>query len=422
MKATIEPAYIHGVVIAPPSKSYTQRAYAGALLHKGKTIIRNPGLSADEEAALQVIRQLGANVDVSGEGAEREIVIEGSGVRPVSSVINCGESGLATRLFTPIAGLSDRLINITGEGSLLGRPMEGFGDVLPTLGVSIHDFTGFLPFSLKGPMIAKSVIMDASGGSQFLSGLLFALCASADKSITIGVNGLKSKPYIDLTLEILAEFGKPVVNNGYKEFIIDPAQFTLSEQVNINVEADWSSAAFMLVAGAVGGNVTVRNLNLNSKQADRAIIDVLESIGADMQVGEQEIIVKKSRMGCFDFDATHCPDLFPVLAILASCCSGESAILGVHRLFYKESNRVESITQMLQDFAVPYSVEDDTLFVTGVNRLQGTIIDSYYDHRIVMAAAVGALRANSRVDINHSEVVSKSYPRFFEDLEGLRKR
>ncbi len=422
MKATIEPAYIHGVVVAPPSKSYTQRAYAGALLHKGKTIILNAGLSADEEAALQVIRQLGASVVVNGEGIGREIVINSNGVRPVSSIINCGESGLATRLFTPIAGLCDGLINITGKGSLLGRPMEGFGDVLPALGVSIHDFTGFLPFSLNGPMIAKSVMMDASGGSQFLSGLLFALCTCADKSITIGVNGLKSKPYIDLTIEVLAEFGKPVVNNGYKEFIIDPAQFTLIEQVNINVEADWSSAAFMLVAGAIGGNVTVRNLNLNSKQADRAIIDVLESIGADMQVGEQEIIVKKSRMGCFDFDATHCPDLFPALAILASCCSGESAILGVHRLFYKESNRVESITQMLQDFAVPYSVEDDTLFVTGVNKLQGTIIDSYYDHRIVMAAAVGALRANSRVDINHSEVVSKSYPRFFEDLEGLRKR
>lgn len=422
MKATIEPVYINGVVIAPPSKSYTQRAYAGALLHQGKTIIHNAGSSADEEAALNVIRQLGARVVVNGEGAEREIIIESNGVRPVSSIINCGESGLATRLFTPIAGLSDRLVNITGESTLLGRPMEGFGDVLPALGVSIHDFTGYLPFSLNGPMNAESILIDANSGSQFLSGLLFALCACAKKPLTIAVNGLKSKPYIDLTLEVLAEFGKPVLNNGYKEFIIDPAQFTLKKEVNINVEADWSSAAFMLVAGAIGGNVTVRNLNLNSKQADRAIIEVLESVGADMQVGEQEIIIKKSRMGCFDFDATHCPDLFPALAILASCCSGESAILGVHRLFYKESNRVESITQMLQDFAVPYSVEDDTLFVSGVNRLQGTIIDSYYDHRIVMAAAIGALRANSRVDINHSEVVNKSYPRFFQDLEVLRKR
>ena len=416
MIAVIEQGIITGTVVAPPSKSVTQRAYAAALLLRGTTIIHNAGRSDDEEAALRVIQQLGAAVTERTERTEHTITIHSNGLSPVAAIIDCGESGLATRLFTPIAALGSMPLTITGRASLLRRPMEGFAAILPALGVTLTGFSGYLPLSMQGPLKPQYIRVDGSGGSQLISGLLFAFAYSATAPVTIEVTGLTSTPYIDLTLDMLAHFGRPVKQLYYRRFIIDPTLFTHAPTIEINVEADWSSAAYLLVAGAIAGNVTVSNLNAGSRQADRAILDVLRAAGAVPEINDQNITVRYAPLRAFEFDATHSPDLFPILAILAACCEGESSIRGVHRLFYKESNRVESITQMLQDFAVHYSVEDDTLFITGSAHLQGTVIDSYGDHRIVMAAAIGALRARGRVDIAPAQVVNKSYPGFFEDL------
>jgi 3-phosphoshikimate 1-carboxyvinyltransferase len=413
MTVRIEPGIISGVVSSPSSKSMTQRAYAAALLHDGKTVIHHAGHSEDELAALQVLQQLGARV-VSQTNTSIEIVSEG--IKPLTNRINCGESGLSARLFTPIAALSSEVMTIEGRGSLLRRPVNEMKDILDQLNVRLPGFNGFLPVTIVGPLKAASIKINASEGSQFLSGLLFALSSCATQPIIIEVAGLKSKPYIDLTLEVLQHFGKPITHNHYRQFYIDPALFVAKDYVEINMEGDWSSASYFLVAGAIAGNATVQNLLVTSRQADRVLVDVLRSAGAELTFDEDIVSVKKAHLRAFDFDATHCPDLFPVLAVLAACCNGESSILGVHRLFHKESNRVESITEMLHDFAVPWSVEDDRLFINGVAQLQGTVIDSYRDHRIVMAAAIGALRANGPVDISFAESVNKSYPDFFKDL------
>ncbi len=350
MKAIIQPCSLHGVIAAPPSKSVTQRAYAAALLHTGKTIIHNAGNSDDENAALDIIQQLGANV-THGSSV---VTVESKGLKPVSGFINCGESGLAARLFAPIAAISNSEIKIEGKGSLLKRPMDGFRDAFTALGVALPGFNGHVPFAIQGPLRARSVRLNASGGSQLLSGLLFALSSCAKQPITINVTGLKSRPYIDLTLEVLAHFGRPVTHKFYREFYIDPALFAYNETIEINIEADWSSAAYMLVAGALAGSVTVQNLNLISKQADRAILELLKNAGVDMIINDDSITTKTSILQAFEFDATHCPDLFPIVSVLAACCSGESNIKGVHRLFNKESNRVESIADMLWDFQVPF--------------------------------------------------------------------
>ncbi|MFI5195971.1 MAG: 3-phosphoshikimate 1-carboxyvinyltransferase [Chitinophagales bacterium] len=408
MRATIEPGNISGTIVAPPSKSMAQRAYAAALLHHGKSIINNAGNSDDEKAALRVIQQLGATV------AGATVVGHPEGAPQLA--INCGESGLCARLFTPIAALSDKAIKIEGQGSLLHRPMEGIREILPALNVELKDFNGYVPFTVQGPMRATDIILDASAGSQFLSGLLFALSSCAKAPVTVTVKGLKSKPYIDMTLDMLARFGKFISHVDYKEFYIDPARFVHKDNIEINVESDWSSAAYFLVAGAIAGDITIRNLNVNSAQADKAILTVLQNAGAAVTIDGNSISVKRGLLKAFEFDATDCPDLFPVLAILAACSEGESYIAGVHRLFHKESNRAESITEMLQNFDVPFSMEDDSFCITGVKKLQGTVIDVYGDHRIVMAAAVAALRAGSRVDIAGAEAINKSYPAFFEDL------
>lgn len=415
MNVIINPGYVDGTITAPASKSMTQRAFAAALLHKGKTIIRGAGNSADELAALNVIQQLGASVMTqTGD----EIVITSSGVKPNSATINCGESGLAARLFTPIAALSGNEITITGTGSLLKRPMEGFMEAFDNIGIELLNFNGYLPVTVSGSLRSNTVHVDGSAGSQLLSGLLFALSASANKQTTIEVANLKSKPYIDLTLNMLAQFGKPITHDDYRKFYIDPASFQNHDTVEVNIEGDWSGAACFLVAGAIAGHTTVQNLSSVSQQADRRILDVLDAVGAEVSVRMNAVSVKKFRRRSFDFDATHCPDLFPALAVLAACCKGESHIKGVHRLFYKESNRVESIAQMLEDFGVFYSVENDTFYISGEDTLRGTIIESYNDHRIVMAAAVGAMRAKSIVEITDATAVNKSYPAFFTDLQA----
>ncbi len=413
MQATIEPGNIGGVISAPPSKSVTQRAFAGALLHKGTTVITNAGSSDDENAALHIIQQLGAKIVAQ---AEDIIEITSNGVLPVTDTINCGESGLAARLFTPIAALSDKPVSITGTGTLLARPMQMFGEFLPALNIGISGFNGYLPITVKGPLRALPVRINAEESSQFLSGLLLAYGSIATAPVVIEVEGLKSKPYIDLTLEVMRHFGRPIPYHNYKKFDIDPSFFSYPTTVEINVEGDWSSAAYLLVAGAITGAVTVKNLNMDSVQADVAILKVLGNAGVELVFSDDSVSVQKTRLRAFEFDATDCPDLFPVLAILAACCDGESYINGVHRLFNKESNRAASISDMLENFGVPLSIEDDMLCVTGTRKLQGTVIDSYHDHRIVMAAAIGALRASGPVDILNAEAVNKSYPGFFRDL------
>jgi 3-phosphoshikimate 1-carboxyvinyltransferase len=233
------------------------------------------------------------------------------------------------------------------------------------------------------------------------------------------VRNLESKPYIDMTLQVLEQFGRPVQHNGYRRFTIDPALFTNAEYINANVEADWSSASCLLVAGAVAGDITLKGLNPDSLQADRKLLSILETCGAQMEVTTDHIRTTRSRMQGFEADATDCPDLFPALAALASFCDGESNIRGVHRLFHKESNRVESITEMLWRFGVTFSVEDDELSINGRETVQWAYIDGYKDHRIVMAAAVCALRAKGPTTITTAEAVSKSYPGFFEDMRKV---
>jgi 3-phosphoshikimate 1-carboxyvinyltransferase len=416
MQVKIEPSVLDGSLRVPASKSMMQRACAAALLHNGKTTIYNPGTSDDDNAALKIIRLLGADVMMSDD----KIEITSSGIYPKTDFIDCGESGLSARMFLPIIAISNKQIAVTGSGTLLNRPMHIFGELLPQLGANVKSNNGYLPFSIKGPLKPRSVTLDGSTSSQFLTGLLFAFSRRASERVIIQVNDLKSRPYIDMTLEMLELFGKPVSHENYERFIIDPSRFKEKSDIQLSIEADWSSAAFWLVAGAIAGDITLQGLNIRSTQADRAILNVLKKAGVDVHAEAESIGVRKTmNLQAFFYDATDTPDLFPILAILASYCKGESRITGTHRLRHKESNRLESICDMLQKFGVGFSTIDDELCIAGGNPLQGCEINSYHDHRIVMAASVAALGAGGAVTINGAEAVSKSYPDFFSDLSLL---
>lgn len=411
MNTTLLPGPISGTIMVPPSKSYTQRVLACALLHQGVTRITNAGTSADELAAKHIIQELGAQCTTSGN----TLIITDAPLPYSPTTIHCGESGLAARLFLPIAASAGHPITVTGSGSLLRRSMAEALQSLQSLGVHCSSVQS-LPATVCGPISVGNTSIYASTSSQHISGLLIALAFSSIAPVTLQVAGLVSTPYIDITIQVLAAFGHTVTHTHYQSFTIIPATQPLAE-VNITIEADWSSASCLLVAGAIAGYpLTLQNLNIHSAQADRAILQVLHQVGADITINDSDITLQRKRMSCFDFDATHCPDLFPALAALASFCFGESAITGVDRLFNKESNRIESITEMLWQFGIPFAVGGNALFITGREKVRYTHIDSYNDHRIAMAAATCALRARGPVTITHSEAINKSYPNFFSHL------
>ncbi|MGN6616168.1 MAG: 3-phosphoshikimate 1-carboxyvinyltransferase, partial [Ilyomonas sp.] len=227
---TIKPSLLSGTVIAPASKSSMQRACAAALVKKGESIIHNPGISNDDKAAIGVIKALGAKVDVLEDGS---LIILSEGVKPVANTVSCGESGLGIRMFAPIVALSERSITIEGEGSLLSRPMNFFDEILPQLNVQVTSNQGKLPLKLKGPLQPKNITIDGSLSSQFLTGLLMAFAASEVSDVSIKVNNLKSKPYVDLTLKVMKDFGLNVPENkNYEEFVFSRSA----------VDGPWSTA------------------------------------------------------------------------------------------------------------------------------------------------------------------------------------
>lgn len=402
-----------GAIKLPASKSIMQRVCAGALLHNGKTTISGYGISNDDKAALNIIQQLGAKVHYQ----EERIVIESNGTISTTPFINCEESGLSARLFTPIAALSENPLIVKGTGSLLKRPLSLFQEILPELGVQLPHFNGYLPFTIEGPLAAKNILVNGALSSQFISGLLFAFTACATQKVSISVINLTSKPYIDLSLDVLAQFGKRVNNNKYKSFDIDPFLFEEKSDIAINLESDWSSAAFWIAAAAIKGEISLSGLQTNSKQADKKMLEVVEKIGAKISWGNNMLNIQSGDLNNFHFDATDSPDLFPVLAILAACCHGESSIKGVHRLIHKESNRAESIADLLSRLVVSFRIAENTLYISGQKKFPSVTINSHNDHRIVMAAALAALHCDTTISIEDYHAVNKSYPQFFEDLE-----
>ncbi len=414
MNVTIHPSPIKGSVQAPVSKSSMQRACAAALLAKGSSRILQPGKSNDDLAAIDVIRKLGAQVTENKDGS---LTIESNGVDPQADEINCGESGLGIRMFTPIAALSERRISITGTGSLVSRPMNFFEEVLPRAGVSVETNHGKLPLHIKGPLHPKEIDVDGSLSSQFLTGLLMAYGAAGAAHTSIHVRNLTSKPYIDLTLDVMNRFGIKVENSNYKSFhFTAPGTY---QPTTYTVEGDWSGGAFLLVAGALAGEITVNGLDAASVQADKAILKALSDCGAQLTTGNNQITVGPGPLKSFFFDATDCPDLFPPLVALAAYCKGTTELRGVQRLTHKESNRALTLQLEFRKMGVPIDLHHDLMVVHGGKPLQGAVVHSHHDHRIAMACAVAGLRAEGDVVIEVAQAINKSYPAFYQDLLAL---
>ena len=410
MERCLEPSAIKGTLKAPASKSMTQRAIAAALLADGQSVIHNPSYCDDSLAAMSIAVGLGARV----EPQVNELKINGSAVLKEPK-LNCGESGLAIRMFSPIAALYSAEIKMVGANSLKKRPMFMIEEALNQLGVKCTSSGGFLPLTIEGPIVGGHCEIDGSVSSQLLTGLLMALPLAAGNS-EIRVNNLKSKPYIDMTIQILKSFGISVENRDYSLFRIQGNQKYIPQ--SYTVEGDWSGGAFLLVAGAINGQLCVRGLRSDSMQSDKLIVNALENAGAHIISGENQIEITRSELKAFEFDATESPDLFPPLVALASYCEGISTIKGVSRLIYKESDRAKALQEEFSKMGIKIEINDDLMFVIG-GKPQGARVESHDDHRIAMAIAVASLGATGKVSIRDSQCIAKSYPGFFDDLRRV---
>ncbi|MDZ7634312.1 MAG: 3-phosphoshikimate 1-carboxyvinyltransferase [Bacteroidales bacterium] len=356
MEITVYPSPLKGIVEAPPSKSLTQRAIAAGLLADGTTVICNPSFCNDSLAAISMAKALGARVSKDTSS----ITIRPGRVAGSPVELHCGESGLALRMFSPLAALLSDNVSLTGEGSLVKRPVKMIEEALIQLGVTVKTSNGLLPVILRGRLRGGRAVIDGSTGSQLLTGLLMALPLAGSDS-EIEVSNLKSRPYISLTLELLSDFGVYVENRGFSHFIIPGNQSYQAREYSI--EGDWSGAAFLLVAGAVAGTVTVRNLKINSLQADMAIMQALHDAGCRLTVDGGRVMAERYELRAFNFDATDCPDLFPPLAALAARCSGTSRIRGVSRLEHKESDRAGAITAVLSAMDIRARIVGDEMLI-----------------------------------------------------------
>ena len=410
MNKSLTPSAYNAELTIPPSKSYMQRAVAIAALADGKTTIFNPDFSNDSRAGLGVARALGCEVV---EFKDRVEIMRKS--KTVADTVNVGEAGLGLRLYTPICSLLRSGITITGGGTLLKRPVDEMVAPLKQLGVTATLTDHCAPVHTTGILQGGEATVDAGKSSQFLSGLLIAL-PKASKSSHLVLSAINSRPYVEMTIEIVKQFGGEIYNFDFKEIYIKPIAHY--DGCKYFVEGDWSSAAAHLAAGAIGGKAVINGLNCNSLQADKAIIEVLRNCGANMEIDSMTIITRKTKtLKAFEFDATDAPDLFPVLAALAANCNGISEITGTQRLIHKESNRAQSIAEEFEKLGIKVDItsNENRMLIHGGKIHGGVTVSAHHDHRMAMALAVMSLNADAPVTIEDAESVAKSYPKFWDD-------
>ena len=445
-------------VTMPSSKSFAQRAIIAAALAEGTSVLRGYSPCGDNESAVSVARALGAEVTVGISYKDGKVTkdssaltIKGIGAAKKSltlSELHTGESGLLTRMMIPlISMIGPGKVHITGEKTLTRRPLKGAKEIMGAFGVGLvpdeaHESAEvFVPLTVEGCVNAGKTEVSGAGGSQLISGLLMAL-PFAEEDTVIHLKDPKSIPYLFITMDVLKAFGVKVWCDmeGDKEFAEsqdwnDCTGMTLHIKggqkyvaAEMDIEGDWSSASNFLVAGAVFGRVDLKGLDTRSLQADLSIMDILMEAGASLsQLGDDDpkgdIHVQRAPLSAFEVDANNCPDLFPIISVLAAFCQGTSKIGGVGRLANKESDRGKAILDMLLQMGVKAKISGDKMIIEGHSlaqrqltgkMLRGGSYTSNHDHRLVMALKVAELGADSPIVIDDTDCVTKSFPTFFE--------
>jgi len=419
MDIKIKESAVGGSIEAPSSKSATHRAYLCALLAGGTSSINAPSDCDDALSTLRACEMLGAKVVMNGNSVE----INGTGGRLTApkEAIDCGESASTLRMLMAISAFAKGGVTLTGKESLRKRPVIELDRAMSQLGVRCRYFNdvGYPPVMVKGDeMPGGEIGIRGDVSSQYVSSLLLACpLAKSDTNMNITTK-LESMPYVKMTIDVQGSFG---INIGHSKdmrsyHIASGQRYMPSKYI---VEGDYSSAAFLLAAGALGGKLRVTNLKKDSTQGDSAIVDLIMMMGGDIEVKQEECTIKKSVLHGMDIDCRDMPDLVPILAVLCTQADGLSRLRNIERLRIKESDRIESTMAELRKMGADIRLIDNTLEIKGPTELTGAVISSHNDHRIAMAAAVAAINAKGASTICDIGCISKSYPGFLEDMKKI---
>lgn len=409
----IIPSKLQGEIKVPPSKSLCHRAIIAAGLSCGRSNIHNIIYSDDIVATCSGMKALGVEIIEDKD----LITIDGSNFGDnIANEINCIESGSTLRFLIPISLLNSSPITFTGRGRLCSRPLNPYYQIFDNHNVSYSSKEG-LPLTLQGSLKPGTFEMAGNISSQFVTGLMFSLpLLEGDSKIVINTE-LQSKGYVDLTIDILSRFGITIENNNYSEFYIKGGQKYTS--TNYIVEGDYSQAAFWLAAGLLGGEIQCNSIDADSLQGDKAIVDIIKAMGGNITINKDRIITKVSKTKGITIDASECPDLVPILSVLASLSEGTTYIVNAERLRIKESDRLKAMATELNKLGAQVEERQDGLVIKGVRSLKGGTVDSWKDHRIAMALSIAAIKCSEPVIITNSDSVNKSYPQFFKDYISL---
>lgn len=401
-----------GKVSPPPSKSHTHRAFFLASMADGRSVVTNALLSADTKATLKACRAMGASVEIGDDG----IVIDGGDLHAPLETVDAENSGTTMRIFTGICSMFDSPVTITGDASLRKRPMGPLLDALSQNGTECRSENGLPPVTVRGPNAGGEVHIDGGVSSQFITSLLMtAPMLRTDSEIHVE-GSMVSAPYLDVTAHMMRLFGADAERDGNVFRVRGGTGYRPHDYA---VPADFSSVAFPLVAGALGGRITATGMDMDDPQGDRAIIDILRRAGADVTVDGSEVTVSRNRLTACDIDMGAVPDLFPITAVLLSTAEGTSRLYGAPQLKFKESNRIETVVNMINAIGGDAVATDDGCVIRGRPRLKGGRIVHRGDHRIMMSAAVASIVCDGAVEMDDVECCAVSYPDFIDQMGSV---
>lgn len=414
MNVTLSSPNLSGRIAAIPSKSHAHRLLICSALADKPTRIFCPGTNNDIDATVRCLNALGAKITYDGCWFDVTPIDRTPNEEVVT--LDCGESGSTLRFMVPVVLALGKSAEFVMSGRLPARPMSPLREELLEHGACFSP-VGSNPLTVTGMISGGRFAFDGGVSSQFTTGLLLALPLLDCESVVELSGKVESRPYIDLTLASMKEFGVPVENGGHT-FRVQPAIYVSPREVK--VEGDWSNGAFMLCAGALSDKgVTVSGLNPESTQGDKQVLSILREFGADVTLNGDEITVKKNQLRGIFIDAADIPDLVPILSVVASVADGKTVISGCARLRLKESDRLLTVRDMLAAVGAEVEIVGDSLEITGKHCLRGGVVDSHNDHRIAMSAAILASACKESVTITNAGTVNKSYPTFFEDLKKI---
>lgn len=408
MNVKITPSNLSGTVCAIPSKSDAHRLFICAALANDKTEISLKSSSVDIDTTLDCLENMGVKIDRDGE----TVTVTPSPFLH-ECVLNANESGSTLRFLLPVASAVCDKVTFLGKGRLPSRPIKELTDTLQENGVSFSDER--LPFTKTGTLKSGKFILAGNVSSQYITGLMFALPLLDGDSEIILTTPLESSGYVDITLEALKKFNIRIYKTD-KGYLVPGNQKYISPE-KLTVDGDWSNSAFFLIAGSIKNSITVTGLDINSPQGDKKIADILKDFGGQVRFG-YGVSVKQSELKAKSVDVSDIPDMLPALSVLASFSKGVTRFTGGKRLRIKESDRLHSVASLINSLGGVARELDDGIEVEGV-RLSGGEVDSFNDHRIVMAAAIAGSLCENDVIIKGADAVNKSYPSFFEDFEKI---